>query len=46
MLTEIANLEKECFSDAWSEQSIEQTLSKEYNLLAFAGLDKSGNPFE
>ncbi len=46
MLTEIANLEKECFSDAWSEQSIEQTLSKEYNLLVFAGLDKSGNPFE
>lgn len=46
MLTEIANLEKECFSDAWSRQSIEQTLSKEYNLLVFAGMDKSGNPFE
>lgn len=46
MLTEIANLEKECFSDAWSRQSIEQTLSKEYNLLVFAGMDKSGNSFE
>lgn len=46
MLTEIANLEKECFSDAWSGQSIEQALSKEYNLLVFAGADKSGNPFE
>lgn len=46
MLTEIANLEKECFSDAWSRQSIEQTLSKEYNLLVFAGVDKTGNPFE
>lgn len=46
MLTEIANLEKECFSDAWSKQSIEQTLSKEHNLLVFAGVDKSGNPFE
>lgn len=46
MLTEIASLEKECFSDAWSEQSIEQTLSKEYNLLVFAGVDKSGKSFE
>lgn len=46
MLTEIVNLEKECFSDAWSRQSIEQTLSKEYNLLVFAGVDKGGNPFE
>ncbi|MCM1083991.1 MAG: GNAT family N-acetyltransferase [Clostridium sp.] len=46
LLSEIANLEKECFSDAWSEQSIEQTLGKEYNLLVFAGVDKSGNLFE
>lgn len=46
MLTEIANLEKECFSDAWSVQSIEQTLNKEYNLLVFAGVDKNGNPLE
>ncbi|MCM1288703.1 MAG: GNAT family N-acetyltransferase [Clostridium sp.] len=46
LLSAITNLEQECFSDAWSRQSIEQTLSREYNLLVFAGVDKSGNPFE
>ncbi len=43
---EIAKLEKICFSDSWSGESIEDTLSKDYNLIVVACEDKNGNMSE